>query len=151
MRRRARGIEIRVEEEVHLTFDAPAGPFTLTAKADRIELSSTGAAILDFKTGAAPSAKQVKSGFAPQLTLTGAILAEAGLKTSGPVEPEELTYVRVVGRKVPGESAVRAQGAEASDLSMAALAGLKARVARFDEQTTPYLSWVAPQFMGNFG
>ncbi|WP_298163588.1 double-strand break repair protein AddB [Brevundimonas sp.] len=151
LRRRARGIEIRVEEEVTMTFDAPAGPFTLTAKADRIELSSTGAAILDFKTGAAPSAKQVKSGFAPQLTLTGAILAEAGLKTSGPVEPEELTYVRVVGRKVPGEAAVRAQGAEASDLSMAALAGLKARVARFDDQTTPYLSWVAPQFMGNFG
>ena len=151
MRRRARGIEIRVEEEVDLTFDAPAGPFILTAKADRIELSSTGAAILDFKTGAAPSAKQVKSGFAPQLTLTGAILAEAGLKTSGPVEPEELTYVRVVGRKVPGEAAVRASGAEASDLSMAALAGLKARVARFDEETTPYLSWVAPQFMGNFG
>ena len=151
LRRRARGIEIRVEEEVEMTFDAPAGPFTLTAKADRIELSSTGAAILDFKTGAAPSAKQVKSGFAPQLTLTGAILAEAGLTTSGPVEPEELTYVRVVGRKVPGEAAVRAQGAEASDLSMAALAGLKARVARFDEPTTPYLRRVAPQFMGNFG
>ncbi|WP_425991745.1 double-strand break repair protein AddB [Brevundimonas sp. TWP2-3-2] len=151
MRRRARGIEIRVEEEVAMTFDAPAGPFTLTAKADRIELSSTGAAILDFKTGAAPSAKQVKSGFAPQLTLTGAILAEAGLKTSGPIEPEELTYVRVIGRKEPGKSEVRAQGAEASDLSMAALAGLKARVARFDDQTTPYLSWVAPQFMGNFG
>ncbi|WP_309628953.1 double-strand break repair protein AddB [Brevundimonas sp.] len=151
IRRRALGIEIRVEEEVEMTFDAPAGPFILTAKADRIELSSTGAAILDFKTGAAPSAKQVRSGFAPQLTLTGAILAEAGLKTSGPVEPEELTYVRVVGRKVPGEQSVRASGAEASDLSMAALAGLKARVARFDEPTTPYLSWVAPQFMGNFG
>ncbi|WGM29970.1 double-strand break repair protein AddB [Brevundimonas sp. NIBR11] len=151
MRRRARGIEIRVEEEVAMTFDAPAGPFTVTAKADRIEVSSTGAAILDFKTGAAPSAKQVKSGFAPQLTLTGAILAEAGLKTSGPVEPEELTYVRVIGRREAGKSEVRAAGAEASDLSMAALAGLKARVARFDDPTTPYLSWVAPQFMGNFG
>ena len=151
MRRRARGIEIRVEEEVELTFAAPAGPFTVTAKADRIELSSTGAAILDFKTGGVPSAKQVKSGFAPQLTLTGAILAEAGLKTSAPVAPEDLTYVRVVGRKVPGEAKTVAEGAEASDLSMAALAGLKARVARFDDQTTPYLSWVAPQFMGNFG
>lgn len=151
MRRRAKGIQIKVEEEVELTFAAPAGPFVLTAKADRIELSATGAAVLDFKTGAAPSAKQVKSGFAPQLTLTGAILAEAGLKDSGPVEPEELTYVRVVGRKVPGEAAVRASGAEAAELSMAALAGLKARVARFDDQATPYLSWVAPQFMGNFG
>ncbi len=151
MRRRAKGIEIRVEEEVALTFAADGGPFTVTAKADRIELSSSGAAILDFKTGAAPSAKQVKSGFAPQLTLTGAILAESGLRDVGPLEPEELTYVRVVGRKVPGEQAVRASGAEAADLSMAALAGLKARVARFDVRTTPYLSWVAPQFMGNFG
>lgn len=151
MRRRAKGIDIRVEEPLSLTFEAPAGPFTLTAKADRIELSSTGAAVLDFKTGQIPSAKQLKTGFAPQLTLTGAILAEAGSKTSGPVEPEELTYVRVVGRKVPGEQAVRASGAEAAHLSQAALAGLKARVARFDSERTPYLSWVAPQFMGNFG
>lgn len=151
MRRRARGIEIRVEEEVELTFDAPAGPFILTAKADRIELSSSGAAVLDFKTGGIPSAKQVRSGFAPQLTLTGAILAEAGTKTSGPIEPEDLTYVRVVGRKVPGEAKAVAEGAEAAELSMAALAGLKARVARFDNAATPYLSWVAPQFMGNFG
>jgi ATP-dependent helicase/nuclease subunit B len=151
LRRRARGIEIHVEEEVAMTFDADAGPFILTAKADRIELSSTGAAILDFKTGVAPSAKQVKAGFAPQLTLTGAILAEAGLKGSGPVEPEELTYVRVVGRKEAGKMEVRASGTEASDLSMAALAGLKARIARFDVQTTPYHSWVAPQFMGNHG
>ncbi|MEQ7153887.1 double-strand break repair protein AddB [Brevundimonas aurifodinae] len=150
-RRRARGIEIRVEEEVALTFAAPVGPFTVTAKADRIELSATGAAILDFKTGAAPTAKQVKAGFAPQLTLTGAILAEAGLKDTGPVTPEELTYVRVVGRKVAGEVATRGEGAEAEALSEAALAGLKARVARFDDPMTPYLSWVAPQFMGTFG
>lgn len=151
MRRRARGIDIRVEETLSLTFEAPAGPFTLTAKADRIELSSTGAAVLDFKTGQIPSAKQLKTGFSPQLTLTGAILAEAGSKSSGPVEPEELTYVRVVGRKVPGEAKTLAEGAEAVHLSEAALAGLKARVARFDSERTPYLSWVAPQFMGNFG
>ncbi|WP_374598373.1 double-strand break repair protein AddB [Brevundimonas sp.] len=151
MRRRARGIDIRVEETLSLTFEAPAGPFILTAKADRIELSGSGAAVMDFKTGQIPSAKQLKTGFSPQLTLTGAILAEAGSKTSGPVQPEELTYVRVVGRKVPGEAKTLAEGAEAAHLSDAALAGLKARVARFDSERTPYLSWVAPQFMGNFG
>src|SRR5690606_13217127 len=77
--RRARGVEIRVEEKVRMTFPAPAGPFILTAKADRIELSSTGAAVLDFKTGQIPTGKQVKSGISPQLTLTGAILAQEGL------------------------------------------------------------------------
>ena len=29
--------------------------------------------------------------------------------------------------------------------------GLKTRIARFDDPDTPYLSWVAPQFMGTFG
>jgi ATP-dependent helicase/nuclease subunit B len=151
MRRRAKGIEIRVEEEVALTFAAPFAPFTVTAKADRIELSATGAAILDFKTGAIPSAKQVRAGFAPQLTLTGAILAETGLRDGGPVAPEELAYVRVIGRKVAGKVDIPAEGAEAVAVSEAALAGLKTRVARFDDPATPYLSWVAPQFAGNFG
>src|SRR5690606_15340176 len=36
--RRARGIEILVEQSGALTFDGPAGPFKVTAKADRIEL-----------------------------------------------------------------------------------------------------------------
>ena len=149
--RRARGIEIRVEARVELMIPSPFGPFRLTAKADRIELSATGAAVLDFKTGGIPTAKQVKSGFSPQLTLTGAILAEAGLSDTGPVTPEDLTYVRVVGRKIPGETKTHAAGAEAAELSMAALEGLKARIARFDDPDTPYLSWVAPQFMGTFG
>lgn len=149
--RRSRGVEIKVEERVEMWIPAPAGPFRLTAKADRIELSATGAAVLDFKTGSIPSPKQVRTGFSPQLTLTGAILAEAGLRDVGPVEPEELTYVRVVGRKEPGEAAVRASGGEALALSRAALAGLTARIARFDDEDTPYLSWVAPQYMGNFG
>jgi RecB family exonuclease len=150
--RRARGVTLWVEQQGVLTFDAPAGPFTMKAYADRIELSATGAAVLDFKTGAAPSVKQVKAGFAPQLTLTAAILAEGGFeKTNGPVPPEELAYVRVVGRKKAGETVVRGSGAEAVALAEAALAGLRKRVARFDDERTPYVSWAAPQFMGNFG
>ncbi|MES2835060.1 MAG: double-strand break repair protein AddB [Pseudomonadota bacterium] len=150
--RRARGVELLVEQKGAMTFDAPAGPFTVKAFADRIELSAHGGAVMDFKTGAAPSAKQVKAGFAPQLTLTGAILAAGGFpETRGPVEPDELTYVRVVGRTTPGEAVVRAAGAEAAALSQAALEGLKARVARFDEVETAYVSWAAPQFMGSFG
>ena len=151
-RRRARGVEILVEQQGTMTFDAPAGPFTVKAFADRIELASDGAAVMDFKTGAAPSAKQVKSGFAPQLTLTAAILADGGFeRTNGPVTPDELTYVRVVGRKTAGEVITRASGAEAADLAQSALDGLKRHVARFDDENTPYVSWAAPQFMGNQG
>ena len=64
--------------------------------------------------------------------------------------PEELTYVRVVGRKKAGEVAVRAAGPEAQILSDAALQGLMARVADFDRPETPYLSWAAPHLMGSY-
>ncbi|RZJ17687.1 MAG: double-strand break repair protein AddB [Brevundimonas sp.] len=151
-RRRARGVDLLIEQQGTLTLNGPAGPFTLKAYADRIEVGATGAAVMDFKTGAAPSGKQIKAGFAPQLTLTAAILAHGGfVDTNGPTPPEELTYVRVVGRKKPGEVHVRAAGAEAQGLADAALEGLMKRIARFDDPATPYLSWVAPQFMGNFG
>lgn len=151
-RRRARGVDLLIEQQGTLTLNGPAGPFTLKAYADRIEVGATGAAVMDFKTGAAPSGKQIKAGFAPQLTLTAAILAHGGFAdTNGPTPPEELTYVRVVGRKKPGEVHVRAAGAEAQALADAALEGLMKRIARFDDPATPYLSWVAPQFMGNFG
>jgi RecB family exonuclease len=150
--RRARGITLLIEQKGESGFDAPGGRFTLKAYADRIELGTTGAAVIDFKTGAAPSAKQVKTGFAPQLTLTAAILADGGFAdTNGPVDPEELTYVQVTGRRRPGAVAVRAAGLEAADLARVALEGLQRRVARFDRESTPYVSWAAPQFMGNFG
>lgn len=150
--RRARGIEIAVEQVGVLPIVTPGEPFVLKARADRIELSATGATVMDFKTGAPPSAKQVKAGLAPQLTLTGAILTGGGFQaTRGPVDPEALTYVRVSGRKVAGEVVTRAEGAEAAALSETALEGLKARIARFDDPATPYLSWAAPQFMGQYG
>lgn len=150
--RRARGVNLLIEQQGAMTLTGPAGPFTLKAYADRIEVGATGAAVMDFKTGAAPSAKQIKAGFAPQLTLTAAILADGGFEaTNGPVPPDELTYVRVVGRKKAGEVAVRAAGAEARALAETALEGLRKRIARFDDPATPYVSWAAPQFMGNFG
>ena len=61
-----------------MAFEAPGGPFTVTAKADRIELRGRVADVLDFKTGSAPSAKQVQRGLSPQLTLTAAILQAGG-------------------------------------------------------------------------
>jgi RecB family exonuclease len=80
------------------------------------------------------------------------LLAHGGFEgAKGPVTPDELTYVRVVGRKTAGEVITRASGAEAADLAQAALEGLKRRVARFDDENTPYVSWAAPQFMGNQG
>ncbi len=53
--------------------------FKLIVRADRIECLADGRyAILDYKTGAPPTAKQVRAGLAPQLTLEAAILRQGG-------------------------------------------------------------------------
>jgi ATP-dependent helicase/nuclease subunit B len=156
-RRRAGAERIVVEAAGELTFDIGGRPFTVTAKADRIEPTPDGLAhILDYKTGAAPSKKQVETGFSPQLTLTAAILREGGFPDVGPREPGDLTYLRVTGRKPAGVEEVRATaGVEATEAAVKALNGLRALVERYDNPRQPYLSRVAPQFVhdhvGDYG
>src|SRR3546814_10565915 len=101
--RRADGRAIHVELKGEIGFDAPAGRFELNARADRIEIDPAGFGhILDYKTGKAPSAKEVKSGFSPQLTLTAAILMQGGFADLGRTRPGDLTYLEVTGRKPAG-------------------------------------------------
>jgi ATP-dependent helicase/nuclease subunit B len=150
-RRRRRRARLVVEQSGAHAFEAPGGRFTVTARADRIERRDAMADVLDFKTGLPPSARQVQSGLAPQLTLTAAILREGGFADVGPAEPGELTYVRVSGGRIPGREEVRAAPPESGDLAARALAGLRTRVAAFDRPETPYLAWAAPQFIGKYG
>jgi ATP-dependent helicase/nuclease subunit B len=150
-RRRRAGARLLIEEEGRLTFAVGAGVFTVTAKADRIELRKRGGDIVDFKTGQPPSEKQVVAGLAPQLTLTAAILEAGGFAGAGPAPPGDLVYVRVSGGRKPGEEIVRAAAADSLTLAVTALAGLKSRVERFDDETTPYVSWAIPQFIGRYG
>jgi ATP-dependent helicase/nuclease subunit B len=149
-RRRRAGARLLIEQEGRLTFAAGAGVFTVTAKADRIEVRERGADIIDFKTGLPPSDKQVRAGLAPQLTLTAAILQAGGFAEAGVIAPGDLVYVRVSGGRKPGEEIVRAAAAESLILAGAALEGLKARIERFDDPATPYVSWAAPQFIGKY-
>ncbi|MGA0602256.1 double-strand break repair protein AddB [Caulobacter sp. KR2-114] len=149
-RRRRPGARLVIEQSGQLELDAPGGRFTLTAKADRIEARGAVADILDYKTGAAPSARQVRAGLSPQLTLTAAIIAAGGFADLGPVEPRQLVYVRVSGGRTPGREEVRAEGGEARALADAALAGLRKRIDWFDQPETGYLSWAMPQFIGRY-
>jgi ATP-dependent helicase/nuclease subunit B len=149
--RRRTGAQLFVEQSGAMSFDAPGGPFTVTAKADRIELRGGLADVLDFKTGSAPTAKQVTSGLSPQLTLTAAIVQAGGFAEIGPAEPGELAYIRVSGGRIPGREEVRAYRGESADMAARALAGLKRRIEAFDNEATPYVAWAAPQFMGSWG
>jgi ATP-dependent helicase/nuclease subunit B len=143
------GRAIHVELKGERTIAAPAGPFKVTARADRIEVTTEGFGhILDYKTGKAPSKKEVATGFSPQLTLTAAILVSGGFSELGPLAPGDLTYLEISGRKPAGKVENRATaGDESAEAAALALEGLKRLVADFDDPSHPYLSRVAPQFV----
>jgi ATP-dependent helicase/nuclease subunit B len=115
--------------------------FTLTCKADRIDLLRDGRlAIVDYKTGKAPSADEVASGRAPQLALEAAIAAAGGFRDLAPARVGALEYWQVSGSRVPGEiCVVAASPADVEPLAAEALAGLRALVARFADEATPYV------------
>lgn len=87
-----------------LALDIDGAAFTLTGRADRIEQRRDGAyAIVDFKTGNPPSAKEVAVGLSPQLTLEAAMLRGGGFSPiPAGVSVAELAYVRLSGGTPPG-------------------------------------------------
>lgn len=98
-----RHVEAETWGELALAIGADPQGFTLRGQADRIEIDPDGTyRIVDFKTGAAPSARQVRAGFAPQLTLEGA-MAKAGAFAGVPGGHRvgELLYVHLGGHTPP--------------------------------------------------
>ncbi len=135
--RRARLEATHMEVGGAIEFDAPGGRFRLTARADRIdELVGGGIAVIDFKTGAPPSKREVQAGFAPQLSLEAAMVAEGGF-AGVPAKPvEELAFWRLSGGREPGQ--VRDAADDPAQVAAEAMAGVKALVARFDDPATAY-------------
>ncbi len=124
-------------------FSSPAGAFELRGRADRIDvLKGGGAAILDYKTGAPPSSRQVETLLAPQLPLEGAILAEGGFAEIAEHTAAELIYMKLAGGPVPGE--LRRVKGDIAALVEKSAEFLAARIAMFDDESVPYPSRVAP-------
>lgn len=132
-------------------FDAPAGRFKLTARADRIDLTKDGTIdIVDYKTGTPPAKRNVLSGAAPQLVLEAAI-AEAGGFEGVPARPvSELAYWRLSGGEPPGEI-VSVGGADPDpDLVSRVRDRIETLIAAYDDPEMPYLpqpeSSLAPRY-----
>ena len=131
---------VRVASETggSLEFEAPAGLFTLTARADRIDLDDQGAvSIYDYKTGVLPARSEVLSGKKPQLSLEGAIAKSAGFEDLGAASLAALKYIRASGSEVPGEE-IEILHDNLDELAADALNHLKKLVALFDVETTGY-------------
>ncbi|MFO1184740.1 MAG: double-strand break repair protein AddB [Bauldia sp.] len=132
-----------------LTIDAPAGPFTLTGRADRIDRRADGRIdIYDFKTGTPPSAAQVLTGFAPQLGLEAA-MARQGAFAPVPAGTEVAALgwlgVNNAGFRDVERSAV-ASGLTADDVAARSLSLFSALVAAYDNADQPYRSQERPMF-----
>jgi ATP-dependent helicase/nuclease subunit B len=137
--RRANVQRVVPEVSGQLVIPAPAGPFTLSARADRIDLTERGMVITDYKTGSVPNDKQIAAGMKPQLSLEAAVALGdagfAGVPRGAPVAG--LRYVRATGAEPPGEDRLVAAG-DIAALAGEALAKLAELIKHFDNEATPY-------------
>lgn len=84
-----------LEEEGELVL--PLLSFRLFGTPDRIDVLPDGRLhLIDYKTGAPPSEKQIKS-FAKQLHLAALLAVEGGFRSLGPAEVAKITYVGLGG------------------------------------------------------
>lgn len=139
--RRARSATIFREVRGELMID----DVKLTGVADRIEIGPGHAALLDFKTGAPPSDKQVASGIAPQLLLEAAMLARGAFKETPRADVTELIYWRFGGADPTPRAVDLDDGPQqAAEKALAALRGL---LQRYADPEQPFLSKPRVQFV----
>lgn len=135
---RRRGLQrMLAEVSGELSFDAPRGSFKLTARADRLDITDTGLAITDYKTGEPPKDKAVKALLRPQLPLEAAIAKAGGFAGAQTTQVSLLRYIRASGGEPPGEERI-INVSDVSALADEALDGLKRLVAAYDDERTPY-------------
>ncbi len=153
------GIEAEISGEIPIPLDN-ARTFMLSARADRIERRRDGTfAILDYKTGQPPTAKQVRMGLSPQLTLEAAILREggfAGIPAGASVS--ELIYVRLSGNNPPGEQKSlelkinKGDTPQPPDAAAAeARAKLEALIRAFEDESQAYTSLNLSMWANRYG
>jgi ATP-dependent helicase/nuclease subunit B len=154
-RRRSRGLDIdQLEIKGRLEIDGPAGPWTLTGRADRFDRHGDGRLdIIDYKTGSPATPKTVAAGFDPQLPLTAAMAQMAGVFPDlDPADPADLLYVKLSGGTNPGEEKTAvARKSDPVELAADALRDLKKWIAEFDDVETAYPSQPRAQYVNSYG
>jgi ATP-dependent helicase/nuclease subunit B len=132
----------------------------LSARADRIERRTDRTfALLDYKTGNPPTAKQVRMGLSPQLTLEAAILRAGGFADiPAGASVSELVYVKLSGNNPPGNECVlelkrdRSEPVQSPDeAAIEARAKLETLIRKLEDETTPYTSLDLAMWSNRYG
>jgi len=126
---------------------APAGPFTLTARADRIDIGADGLTITDYKTGQnlQPLMSKAIAGVAPQLPLEAAMAAANGFAGVPGGRVAGMRYISASGGEPPGQD-VPLKVENVAILAQSAQDGLQRLIAEFDRESTPYRAVRRPRF-----
>jgi ATP-dependent helicase/nuclease subunit B len=105
-------------------------------------LTSGDAVIIDYKTGAPPSDKQVRELLSPQLPIEAAILGAGGFSGIAPLRSEQLVYVRFSGGAEAGSwKPINVAVQEIADQAIALVARY---IAAFDDPSKGYISRAIP-------
>ncbi|MFT5703654.1 MAG: ATP-dependent helicase/nuclease subunit B, partial [Rickettsiales bacterium] len=131
------------ESFVEVEVEALIGDILTTTKIDRVNLYQDGSMeIIDYKTGAVPSMKDVKSGLEPQLPVEGLILMCGKIKNYPHLAEKigaggigNLQYQNVKGN----DQSKITNFADAGDLIFAADEGVKRLIAMFENEDFGYI------------
>lgn len=149
-RRKAGWRTIATEADGRWVIDGLRRPFTLTARADRIDhRPDVGLSIIDYKTGQPPSDKQLAAGLAPQLPLEAAIAENGGFAAARSAPVANLTYMRLSGGRPPGQE--RSVKLDTDETVANAVSGLTRLIHKYEDPETPYLSQPRPMFENQYG
>ncbi len=135
---------LRIHSELtgRIAFDVNGENYTLSARADRIDVLANGSArLIDYKTGKPPSTDQIETGLSPQLTLETAILLHGGFANLRPGKASEALYLRIAGGLdgLARQSVTKPKGPELESLAQNHLAGLKMLLVLYQLRAMPYL------------
>lgn len=150
--RKRAGMQARAEVGARAT-PVEATGVTLSGRADRIDLGEGRADILDYKTGAPPSAKQVRALLAPQLPLEAALMLRGAFDTVPQgTQAGDLAYVRLGARGEVDHKSVLGTGKDAvsgQELAQRSWEKLAAMLTHFNDPATGYISRLLPMAEGN--
>ena len=152
----ARIVKTLAEIRGKIEFPVEGEPFTLAARADRIDLFADGSVgVVDYKTGAAPSNKEMRVGLAPQLPLEAAIARAGGFPGLPKIASvSEIAVIRLSGGNPAGEVRPFAPGDQiksCDELADFNLARLKDLLAAFANDEQPYHPIPRPKWRLRYG
>ncbi|MGL4727769.1 MAG: double-strand break repair protein AddB [Bosea sp. (in: a-proteobacteria)] len=151
--RRATLAELHAEIDGRADFALVDGTqITMTARADRIERRRDGTtAIVDFKTGNAPSGLEIDVGLAAQLTLQSVIASRGGFSGITAAWPDEAAYVSLKSRKGGALAVTKKAGEELVALSNEQLDELRAALSAYRSGARGFISRLAPKTTRDVG